>query len=696
MTQKTQHHVLAKLALCLTTMLVFVLCTAPLARAAERLVMDDIVGGTNPFPDKISDEQVQSKVDAFSSTHNGYRAATYIYSYTAEIVLADGSVHTIFTNLTDPEYMCFDWLQKYYGQVKQIKFYMVIPPNDDRSNTVTNTYFCTARLKSNVLSNSMSNLIYEETTPTELKINGQPYDPEIPSFKWKNGVKSTTYFEGTYDFPQEPVVYAGLFGYPSQGSQGRYPSLSLLLTNTYFIPRTHFHYVDEAAYRTTLNADKNAPIAQRSNGEGWSSTTPGTKLNIADIQNALTLTGAYNGYYFFSTDPAKGLTPYFSREDTTYYNREFNHVGQLADTTARPSYEEVKEAGPLGFVYVADDIDKPQDPTDPESFNPATTAGKGNYYFSPIIWPDGTLTLDKHYYLLYRQMPTPITIEKTGPDGTALPGVTMDLYRVDPDTQEETLVAKDLSTDADSKIFATSATTVEQEALAALTTNDVYDETLGFVTKDGTTYLAPGTYKLKETSVPRGYAKAEKTFTVDPVQAHLTSKEEAVGIQHITFQNGLATPYPVEYVFSSADGATLPDSVLSLAPKDTATYYAGDMVNALNPEQTSITTKAGTWTFEGYQEMSPVVLAEENLVDGKLVFHGRWAFTPAPTTDKSPSTPENPDNPTAQPVDKVKPQVEPGKVTPATGDAFSAESLVVLGIVAAALLGSTRALRKRS
>lgn len=700
MTTQSQHHVHAKIALCLILMLTVVLGTTPHALAADSdtLIMDDIVGGTNPFPDKISDEQVQNKVEAFSSKHNGYRAGSYIYSYMAELVLDDGSTVTIYSNLTDPEILPYDWLQKYFGHIKQVKFFMVIPANDDASNKITTTFINTFRLNSNTLSNDAASLINKNAPLTELKINGKTYDPGYSYFQWKEGVRSTTYFEGTFEFPTEPVLWARLFGYPSMSSSGSYPSTSMLVTNTYYIPRAHFHYVNDAAYRTSLNTDKNAPIAQRSNGAGWSSTAPATKLDIADLQDELTLSDTFHGRYFFSKNPNSNIFPYFSRADVTYNNKVFGDAGRPEATTARPTYEQAIQAGPLGFAYVADDIDKPQDPSDPKSFDLTTEAAKGNYYFTPVLFPDGTLSLDKHYYILYRQMPTPVTILKTDPAAKPVPNVVMDLYRVDPDTQEESLVAGNLTTDADGKIFATTTTTVDQAALTTLTTSDAYDESVGYVTSDGTTYLAPGTYKLKETSVPRGYAKAEKTFMVDPIQSQIASKDDPVNVQQVTFQNELAPTFPVVYVFTSADGSELPEDVLQLTPQDSATYYEGDPVEILDPKQTNVTTPDGTWTFDGYQEEPQLVMAEKNLTDGKLMIHGVWSFTPAPEpeTPDTPNTPDTPVSPKPTPGDMVKPAGKNTKVTPATGDTFSAEALVLVGLGATVLLGSSQVLRKRS
>lgn len=585
----------------------------------------------NPFPDKISDQQIADGIAESQAKHGGKSAAYDSLQYKLELILKDGSVVPIYYNRGD---MQADWMQKYYGQIKQVKFYLVMPKDDNAQTIMATSFWNDLRLKANVLSNDSSNTINENAPMTELKINGENVDPSMQYFKWNGNIKHNAYFEGTFDIPAEPPVWMRLISYPVLSGSG-IPSTNMQVYGSTLIPRATFHYVLEKDYRKAAGLSATDTINQRSAGADWSSTAPEKALNVPEFKDPLVMSDFFDGRSFFFN--SKGaLAPYFSVGDTPSLNQEFTADGtEIVETTERPTYDEAKAASPLGYIYFTDDIDKPANPSDPESFDYTTEAGKGNYYFTPILHEDGTMGFDKHYYLIYRQLPTPVTIQKTDEAGKPLSGIKMDLYRIQDDTEE--LVAEGLTTDASGKIFATDKEEINQATLSNVAGDEAYNDALGFITRDGVTYLAPGTYKLKETWAPKEYTKTEKEFSVSAVQDLVSSVDETVSVQKVTFENKKAPTYPVRYTFSSKDGGTLPETVTQLLPQDTDRYYEGDIVTAVNPAQREVKVSDGTWSFVGYNPSYQLTVSADTLKDEELVFNGVWSFTKNNDLPKDPS-----------------------------------------------------------
>ena len=73
--------------------------------------------------------------------------------------------------------------------------------------------------------------------------------------------------------------------------------------------------------------------------------------------------------------------------------------------------------------------------------------------------------------------------------------------------------------------------------------------------------------------------------------------------------------YQVLYSFESGtSGKTLPNEVTSLLPKDSAKYFEGDTVTAIQPEKTEIVVSDGVWKFKGYDADSKVA-SDDNVND---------------------------------------------------------------------------------
>lgn len=496
--------------------------------------MDEFRNNVNPFPDRISDEQVAEYVAARSV--NGYSPMYLCDVFVADAVLKDGTVVEIYNDLTDV--WKIDFLQKHWGEISQIKWYLVLPKSTDGWDSMAYTFVNDLSLTSNVLDNAESNRLNKNLEMSEYKVNGQDMPTSVVFYEWKNGVKANNYFQGTFDVREDNPLWLRILSYPVLGSNSAplSGSTDMVVFQSEMITNVTMSYVDETEYRKTNGLTFTDAITQRSAGDDWASTAPGASLNLRDLKDSLHFSDKFDGrQFFFAGTP---LIPYFSRPDKIYNNHYFNADGtEVEEGEARPTYDEAKASGPAGYVYVGDDIDLPQDYNNPESFNGYTGAAKGNYYFTPILHPDGTMTYDKYYYMVYRQEPAPVSVLKMGADKQPLANVTFDLKRVDADGTQ-TLVAQKLTTDKNGRLFATSTTEVDAGGLADFTLSDAYDPELGIGQLDGVTYLKPGTYQLQETSVPEGYSKKTFDFTVKDVPSMTT--EDKLALQDFTFVNELA------------------------------------------------------------------------------------------------------------------------------------------------------------
>lgn len=561
-------------------------------------LLDGSERGTNPFSDKLSEEEINAHV-ASAKTKNFLN--TLLVKY--EVILKDGS--TILIDSPEANMLPYDFLHQYGNQIKGLNWYMFAgEASSDGWDKITIPLAAAVRHTQSKLSYESGAYDGQRYPITKLSLNGQDLDPSTIFFEFKNGAKGRYYFSGSVEIDENPITYfqvrTNLVG-SNSGPNGGTAGFSI--TPVYMYPVATIHYVDENAYRTLNGLDKTAVIPERSGGADYSSTAPAAVLDLSDLKASLQL-GDRIG------TSKNNLKPLFSTKDKSQTNVFIDlNTHQEVKGEARPTYDDVISQSQLavGYAYVGDDIDK-----------------GANNVISPIIWPDGHITYDKHYYILERQMPSPIKIHITDEQDQGLKDVTFDLYRVNGEV--ETPIASGLTTNENGDLYVSQAESVAQSDLSTVTTSDAYDPQTGYIVQEDLAYLTPGNYRLKETTVPEGYKKTHFDFTVKAVQDMVADTSTPVPVQSFTFKN--KSTYPVEYSFVSADNKKeLPDEVKTLLPKDDELYVKGDIVNANEPETKSFKAKDGVWNFKAYDANSKQV-NDENLKDGKIQFVGTWTFSP--------------------------------------------------------------------
>lgn len=148
--------------------------------------------------------------------------------------------------------------------------------------------------------------------------------------------------------------------------------------------------------------------------------------------------------------------------------------------------------------------------------------------------------------------------------------------------------------------------------------------------------------------------------------------------------------YRVLYSFESGtSGKTLPNEVISLLPKDSAKYFEGDTVTAIQPEKTEIVVSDGVWKFKGYDADSKVA-SDDNVNDeGHIQFTGTWEFelnTNVPDKPDEGGDKPKPDKP-EQNKSEQNQQENTGKGTVKTADEANTMEYVLLMLVSALFIG---------
>lgn len=603
-------------------------------------MMDDAPEVANPFPDVVSDALINQVV---ASVTTKVKDESDLYINRIVFELKDGSKVPVTTSdLRGEVFTSLDILQKHVNDIAKIHWYMVMPESTDQLDV---TYF--ARIlaissKGAKQATTQDEYDLNDLTLSELEVNGESVPTTRTWYKWKNGIHKRTYFKATFE-ARSNLEYLWFYSYPiQQGSSGSGHGGHAALYWKFLVlmPRATFHYVDEMQYRTMMGLKPSDSVTERSNGAFWDATEPATQKDLTDIKTPLTLSGQTEGRSLYNYR----AIPYFNLPGGSVQSTKFSEDGsEIISGEVKPTYQEAIHDTPVGYTYIADDIDKPDNTEDPNSFNPSTEAGKGNYYLTPVILPNGTMVFDKHYYILSRELPSPIKVNNIDDKDKAVVGSKFDLYRLVPKTDEkgqihyeEVLLDTNLTTDENGYVHKSTSTSVaysDIEALAGPTGN--YDPSLGYLVKDDLAYMLGGKYRLKQTKAPEDYKLENVDFEISPVSTLVDSKEADVPVQNVTVINKNKTM--VKYEFVSEDGQDLPDEVKALLPTDNKEYVAGDKVSPIQLAQTSIKVAGGTWQFVGFDPESFTV---DKNSPRELVFTGTWKFVKGDKTTSVKRTPK--------------------------------------------------------
>lgn len=251
----------------------------------------------NPFPDKISDEEIASMTKS-------------------NVLVSKEAIRKVEIELTSGEKILFpnnfagepaeapssvlptDIVQRYNGNIRRITTYYVIPPGIDDYCIICVGDWITSGYRDGKV--SLETYDRRAVKPSRVLRNGQEVDSNPLYFKFVP--RATQCFEATTEIPQD-IKLCNLYAWPNlhgvrksySGNAATQPKVEVRIwTNiSYVFPKATFHYVDEAAYRT-LTDQPRGPIAERSAGDTAFSNRPAEKLGLTDLLDTVTTSDFYD------------------------------------------------------------------------------------------------------------------------------------------------------------------------------------------------------------------------------------------------------------------------------------------------------------------------------------------------------------------------------------------------------------------
>lgn len=310
-----------------------------------------------------------------------------------------------------------------------------------------------------------------------------------------------------------------------------------------------YHYVDDLAYRQLNGLGLSDPIAQRNAGLPIYGNGAVSVLGLDDLAATYTTSAAFEDRQVSARYNTKGHVVYMpeyagvTADDSVAGGNKFetDPSTNLLLTTVRKSVDEIKSAGPGdSYVYIANDIDVPEGTS--LAIGTYNSGPRDNSVLAPGFNADGSVNRTRQYYLTYRAVPSPLKLVKTDSDDASKPvaGATYSLYKAD-----GTLVKEGLTTGADGTFTSgdvltkTELTTLVQNtaATADLLTKGIYQDGDKF-------YLTPGNYYLVETASPEGYElnANQIPFTVAP--ATFNAADQTIVPTEVATADKPITPTP--------------------------------------------------------------------------------------------------------------------------------------------------------
>lgn len=462
----------------------------------------------NPFPDIITNEEITKEIEKFKAKEERNRGFTYIdklYLIRNNQKL-DLRGEYVRKNIQKGDK--FEYYVAIIGQSNwagafanyEIEAPEIFIPLNDSGKIVTSRQEGVVKklnLSVKIQPEYNENTILLEKTDSKLKIQFKEVN-KIQYIHCVAEVESDNDFAG---FFYNPPGMAGSGAQPNNSG-----ATSFFFVPGFFVPvNTHFHYVDDLAYRRINGLSLMDPINERSLNDGNDSNNAHKILQLSNIIESYKTTSLFGRGYFGGVLEQ----PFFKVENSSESCdlKEPNLKGWGCDDKDKITLTELENnIQNNNLVYMGNDIDTEHD--------------NSNNHKAILGVVDGKISHDKHYYLRYMsKTPYIVNIKKVDKNSKnkGLSGAKFDLYFVN-ENNEEILIKNNLISDNSGLIHL--AKEHSKEDLMSMFENGRVKEGINGIieisknifTTNQEIFLYPGHYRLKEIAAPDGYKVLNENF----------------------------------------------------------------------------------------------------------------------------------------------------------------------------------------
>ena len=565
-TRFSRFTVLAILMLFVGAILAFTLPHT--AYAADPAIYSDDVDGApldgtqtvaNPFPDFISDAEIQAEITAQAAKPREDRTGVIVRYYW---VKPDGTALKL--DMDPTKYSVAQMIAEggeiraYYVLLGDTDNLLNFPHNDPNGyglrKVAVSAHAAVDTYKPMDATGALSGGGPKNNLMFTVKVNGQSImggtSYEEPAAVFTAPVTARQYIEFSAPLNISDRSYQlGIQGGIKKSWGGTHAYTKRYPARVIDTATAVYHYVDDLAYRQLNGLGLSDPIAQRNAGLPIYGNGAVSVLGLDDLAATYTTSAAFEDRQVSARYNTKGHVVYMpeyagvAADDSVAGGNKFetDPSTNLLLTTVRKSVDEIKSAGPGdSYVYIANDIDVPEGIS--LAIGTYNSGPRDNSVLAPGFNADGSVNRTRQYYLTYRAVPSPLKLVKTDSDDASKPvaGATYSLYKAD-----GTLVKEGLTTGADGTFTSgdvltkTELTTLVQNtaATADLLTKGIYQDGDKF-------YLTPGNYYLVETASPEGYElnANQIPFTVAP--ATFNAADQTIVPAEVATADKPITPTP--------------------------------------------------------------------------------------------------------------------------------------------------------
>lgn len=455
----------------------------------------------NPFPEAISDQEIQEAKEKFDNTADSQKKFTFISKTflvrNNHLTKIEGGSTNAMNGDKIRHYVAIIGQSVYSGAYAEytISSPSVYIPKGD-GDRIAAEYLTDKSskldLQVKILPDANEDTIIKTNTNNELKIRFNHVN-QIKYILVETDVKSAEKFSSL------DLANPGMTASANQG--GSASTSFYFFKGPFSLVTTNFHYVDDLAYRRLNGLGINDEIFERSLNDGKDSNKAHYRLELQDLIDPVSSQTLFGrGTSFLSSAEIPFLRVDDGSEIEVYEPNLETGVG-FTDVK-KPSLADLEsKMSSSNIVYVGNDIDQKHDDS--------------NNHMAIFGIVDGKISDNKHYYLRYvAKQPSVLNIKKLDKDsGKPLKNAKFELYFIN-EKNEEVLIKDNLVSDDNGYIHLSSNNDISADFENGYPKNGAGKIELAknIYVKGEDIFLYPGNYRIKEISAPEGYKLNESAY----------------------------------------------------------------------------------------------------------------------------------------------------------------------------------------